>query len=289
MKNFPSIRLVDQPALPPLIERVRHQTALEGDPLLVEPVVTGGTKPLRYLWQAVDGLQVTNQVLDLTAQALRPGIIDFNLTVTDAEGRTTPPSYYRISVQNRAPVIRGVETLKAIEGQPAQVQVVADYAWPERAVQVTWQLPDGQSVPGRKPVLPLLSPGRHDLKVQVTELGLISLYDNFDSVVYPAEFYTPTLEAGDEVEFGVPNQILHEVSFYYYADLTSMTAAERSAVTGELRLYRNDGPAYPGLKSRTPGTVLYKSKPFGMNSGYFLQRFTDLNVETTDRITWTVV
>ncbi len=59
MKNFPSIRLVDQPALPPLIERVRHQTALEGDPLLVEPVVTGGTKPLRYLWQAVDGLQVS--------------------------------------------------------------------------------------------------------------------------------------------------------------------------------------------------------------------------------------
>ena len=289
MKNFPSIRLVDQPALPPLIERIRHQTALEGDPLLVEPVVTGGTKPLRYLWQAVDGLQVTNQVLDLTAQALRPGIIDFNLTVTDAEGRTTPPSYYRISVQNRAPVIRGVDTLKAIEGQPAQVQVVADYAWPERAVQVTWQLPDGQSVPGRKPVLPLLPPGRHDLKVQVAELGLISLYDNFDSVVYPAEFYVPTLESGDEVEFGIPNQILHEVSFYYYADLSSMTAAERSAVTGELRIYRNDGPAYSGLKSRIPGTLLYKSKPFGMNSGYFLQRFTDLNVETTDRITWTVV
>lgn len=289
MKNFPSIRLTDQPALPPLIEAVRHQEPQEGDELKIQPVVTGGTPPLRYLWQAGDGLQSTNEVLDLTSQAIQPGLLDFNLTVTDADGRSTPPAQFRLSVSNRAPVIRGVDIRGALEGQRAQVKVQADYAWPERAVKVVWQLPNGQKVEGRQPSLPLLPPGRHDLKVQVEELGLISLYDNLDSVVYPAEFHVPTLETGDEIEFGLAGQTLHEVSIYYFADLSGMTSAERSAVTGELRIYRNDGPSYPGLQSRTPDTLLYKSKPFHVNSGYFLQRFTDLEVETTDRITWTVV
>ena len=227
--------------------------------------------------------------MDLTAQAIQPGLLDFNLTVTDAEGRSTPPSQFRLSVSNRAPVIRGVQAPGVTEGQLAKVQIQADYAWPERAVKVTWQLPGGVTVEGRQPTLPLLPPGRHDLKVQVKELGLISLYDNLDSVVYPAEFHVPTLESGDEVEFAVTGQTLHEVSIYYFADLSAMTAAERSAVTGELRIYRNDGPTFPGLQSRTPGTLLYTSQPFRLNSGYFLQRFTDLNVQTTDRITWTVV
>jgi hypothetical protein len=289
MKNFPSIRLTDQPALPPLIEAVRHAEPQEGDELKIQPVVTGGTPPLRYLWQAGNGLQVTNEVLDLTAQATHPGLLDFNLTVTDAEGRSTPPSQFRLSVSNRAPVIRGVQAPGVTEGQLAKVQVQADYAWPERAVKVTWQLPGGVTVEGRQPTLPLLPPGRHDLKVQVEELGLINLYDNLDSVVYPAEFHVPTVESGDEVEFAVTGQTLHEVSIYYFADLSAMTTAERSAVTGELRIYRNDGPTYPGLQSRTPGTLLYTSQPFRLNSGYFLQRFTDLNVQTTDRITWTVV
>jgi PKD repeat protein len=289
MKNFPSIRLTDQPALPPLIEAIRHPEPQEGDELKIQPVISGGTPPLRYLWQAGNGLQATNEVLDLSSQAVRPGLLDFNLTVTDADGRATPPAQFRLSVSNRAPVIRGVVAPGVTEGQRAQVQVQADYAWPERAVKVTWQLPGGVIVEGRQPTLPLLPPGRHDLKVQVEELGLISLYDNLDSVVYPAEFHVPTLETGDEVEFAIAGQTLHEVSIYYFADLSAMTAAERSAVTGELRIYRNDGPTYPGLQSRTPGTLLYKSQPFSLNSGYFLQRFTDLNVETTDRITWTVV
>ena len=42
MKNFPSIRLTDQPALPPLIEAVRHAEPQEGDELKIQPVVTGG-------------------------------------------------------------------------------------------------------------------------------------------------------------------------------------------------------------------------------------------------------
>ena len=59
MKNFPSIQLVDQ-------------RAVECNPLLVEPFVNRGSQPLRYLWQVVDGLLVTNHVLDLTAQAFLP-------------------------------------------------------------------------------------------------------------------------------------------------------------------------------------------------------------------------
>jgi hypothetical protein len=47
MKNFPSIRLTDQPALPPLIESIRHSEPQEGDELKIQPVVTGGTPPLR--------------------------------------------------------------------------------------------------------------------------------------------------------------------------------------------------------------------------------------------------
>ena len=59
MKKFPSIQLVDQ-------------RAVDCNPLLVDPLVNGGIQPLRYLWQVVDGLLVTNHVLDLTAQAFLP-------------------------------------------------------------------------------------------------------------------------------------------------------------------------------------------------------------------------
>jgi len=69
IKNFPAIRLTDQPGLPLLIEATRPPELQEGDELKIQSVVTGGTSPLRYLWQAGDGLQVTNEVLDLTAQA----------------------------------------------------------------------------------------------------------------------------------------------------------------------------------------------------------------------------
>ena len=66
MKKFPSIRLVDQ-------------RAVECNPLLVDPLVNGGTQALRYLWQVVDGLLVTNHVLDLTAQAFLPRKIVANI------------------------------------------------------------------------------------------------------------------------------------------------------------------------------------------------------------------
>jgi len=66
MKKFPSIQLVDQ-------------RAVECNPLLVDLLVNGGTQPLRYLWQVVDGLLVTNHVLDLTAQAFLPRKIVVNI------------------------------------------------------------------------------------------------------------------------------------------------------------------------------------------------------------------
>ena len=69
MKNFPAIRLTDQPAQPLLIEATRHPELKEGAELKIQSVVTGGTQQLRYLWQAGDGLQASNEVLDLTAQA----------------------------------------------------------------------------------------------------------------------------------------------------------------------------------------------------------------------------
>ena len=290
MKNFPSIRMADQPALPPLIEGIRHPEPQEGAALQIEPLVTGGTPPLRYLWQTGDGVQGTNEVLDLTSQATRPGLLNFNLTVTDAGGRSTPPALFQLNVSNRSPVVRGVELKDIQGGKRPQLKVLADYAWPDQAVRVIWQMPDGRVVEGRDPILPELPHGRHDLAVQVEELSLVSLYDNLDSVILPAEYLPSTeLESGDEIEFAIPDQILHEVSIYYFADLSGMTDAERSKVTGELRIYRNDGPNYLHLKSRAPGTLLYQSKPFRINTGYFLQRFTDLNVKTTDRVTWTVV
>jgi hypothetical protein len=290
LKNLTTIRLVDAPAPPPLVKQIHHPTPGEGDPLPVTPEVTGGTAPLRYLWQLPNGRQDTNRVVELGGVGLRPGIIDFNLTVTDADGRSTPPAVFRIDVPNRAPEILTAGATGAREGEPVAVSATAAYGWPPAAVRATWSLADGRSVSGLDALLPLLSPGRHTVTLRVGELGLVSLYDNFDSVGEPATYHVPQLETGDEVIFSRrTNEVIHEIAIYYYADLTAMTPAERAKAGGRLRLYRNDGPQYPGLSARVPGTVLYESPVFGLNSGYFLQRFPEVNVPAPDRLTWTVI
>ena len=289
LNNLTTIRLVDAPAPPPLVESVNHPAPREGDALPVTPVVTGGSAPLRYLWQLPNGRQDTNRVVQLGGPGLRPGLIDFNLTVTDAGGRTTPAAAFRVDVANRAPEVRTAGATGAVEGERVAVQAAADYAWPPAAVRATWTLADGRSVSGLEALLPLLSPGRHTVKLRVGELGLVSLYDNLGSVGEPATYHVPLLETGDEVVFSRTNEVIHEVAIYYYADLTALTPAERAKAGGRLRLYLNDGPKYPGLSARVPGTVLYESPVFGLNSGYFLQRFPEVNVPAPDKLTWTVI
>lgn len=289
LKNLPSIRLIDQPSAPPLVESITPGTVGEGDPVEIVPLISGGTEPLTYLWQLTGGGQVTTRNLQLPAELLRPGSVDFDLTVTDSAGRSSPVALFRLEVTNRAPVIRTATASGATEGEPVAVHATADYAWPANAVQARWTLSDGRSATGMDALLPLLSPGRHTVQLQLDELGLVTLYDNLDSIAEPAQYHIPTAETGDELVFTRTNQTVHEVSIYYYADLSALTPTERAKTGGRLLLYRNDGPIFPGTTTRMPGTLLYESAPFGLNSGYFLQRFTDLNLLLPDRLTWTVV
>lgn len=289
LKNLPSIRLVDQPSAPPLVESITPGIVGEGEPVEIVPKISGGTEPLTYLWQLSGGVQITSRNLQLPAELLRPGYVDFDLTVTDSAGRSSSVALFRLDVTNRAPVVRSALASGAVEGEPVAVHATADYAWPANAVQARWTLPDGRSTNGMDALLPLLRPGQHTVQLQLDELGLVTLYDNLDSIAEPAHYHVPTAETGDELIFSRTNQTVHEVSIYYYADLSGLFPAERAKAGGRLLLYRNDGPLYPGTKSRTPGTLLYESAPFGLNSGYSLQRFTDLNLLLPDRLTWTVV
>ena len=289
MKNLTSIRLTSGPTPPPLIESIQHPTLKEGQTVTLEPQISGGTPPLKYLWQLAGGVQVTNKSLVLEGSTLRPGLIDLNLTVSDAEGRVTPAAAFRLDVENQAPVIRKTGSTGAIEGQQVSVTATADFAWPPSAVRALWTLNDGRTAEGLNSLLPLLPPGKHTVQLKVSELGLVSLYDNLDSVSEPAEYHLPSAETGDEIQLSQTGKTIHEVSIYYFADLSGMTPAERAKAGGKLRIYRQDGSLYPGLKSRTPGTLLYESPVFGLNSGYFLQRFTEVNVAVEDRLTWTVV
>ncbi|MFM7815702.1 MAG: PKD domain-containing protein, partial [Verrucomicrobiota bacterium] len=288
MANLTTIRMRSGPTPPPLLEGVAHVDPVEGETVIVEPKVTGGTAPLRYLWQLPNGVQWTNRTVTFPGATLRPGLVDFNLTVTDADGRATPMSPFRLDVSNRAPVIRSGTATGALEGQSVSVSGTVDYAWPVAAMRAVWRLADGRTVPGLSAVLPVLPPGRHQVELTVSELGLEPVYDSLDSVGSPAGSHLATEETGDEVVLTRTNALLHEVAFAYFADLSGLTPAERASAGGRLRLYLNDGPTYPGTESRMPGTLLYESPVFGLNSGYFLQRLTELNVQVPDRATWTV-
>lgn len=289
MSNLTSIRLRTGPTPPPLIEGISNVDPVEGETVVVEPKVSGGTAPLTYLWQLPNGVQSTSRLVTFPGAGLRPGVIDFNLTVTDAEGRSTVPAAFRLDVSNRVPVIRSAVATGAVEGELVEVSAAADYAWPSRAVQALWTLPDGRRVQGLTALLPLLSPGRHRAELVVSELGLLPVYDSLDSVGSPAGYHLASEETGAEVVLTRTNDTLHEVSFSYFADLSGMSVAERAAAGGRLRLYRNDGPEYPGSASRMPQTLLYESPVFGINSGLFLQRLTEVNIKVVDRLTWTVV
>ncbi|MFM7214130.1 MAG: PKD domain-containing protein [Verrucomicrobiota bacterium] len=117
MANLTTIRMRSGPTPPPLLEGVAHVDPVEGETVIVEPKVTGGTAPLRYLWQLPNGVQWTNRTVTFPGATLRPGLVDFNLTVTDADGRATPMSPFRLDVSNRAPVIRSGTATGALEGQ----------------------------------------------------------------------------------------------------------------------------------------------------------------------------
>ena len=289
MRNLPVIRLQPPMAGLPLIERITYPTPQEGVDLPVTPVVSGGAAPLRYLWQLPGGRQDTNRVLQLGGAGLRPGLIDFNLTVTDANGRSTPPARFQVEVANRSPEVRTVVVDGTNEGETVHVRATADYAWPSSAIRASWVLEDGRSFAGLETDLPRLTPGRHTVHLRIEELGLVSVYNNLLNPNENGLCHLSLKEIGDEVIFTQTNQIIHEVSFVYFADLAAMSAQERSRVGGRLRLYLNDGPTFQNLTSRLPGTMVYESPLFGVNAGMFLQRFSDIRIPAPDRLTWSVV
>ena len=75
-----------------------------------------------------NGWQDTNRVVQLGGPDLRPGVMDFNLTVTYADGRTTPPAVFRLDVAIRAHEVRTALAGGAVEGQRVAVSAAANYA-----------------------------------------------------------------------------------------------------------------------------------------------------------------
>lgn len=107
------------------------------------------------------------------------------------------------------------------------------------------------------------------------------VYDN--TANFEGLFNDSRLESGDEVLLAGTERVITSFAFEYYAEF-SATGDESAKV----RLYVIDGPA-DGNPFNTPGTLLYESAAFSIQSGYRTVTFTDLALWTpSDTLAFTV-
>jgi hypothetical protein len=94
------------------------------------------------------------------------------------------------------------------------------------------------------------------------------VYDNTSN--FEQLFNDSRLESGDEVTLAGTARVITEFAFEYYAEFAT-TGDE----TAKVRFYRMDGA--PGENPfNTPGTLLYESSAFGIESGYRTVRISEL-------------
>ena len=142
-----------------------------------------------------------------------------------------------------------------------------------------------------------------DVEVKITtyptkgSIGGVIYNASHESTKYEAYFKAGT-EFGDEIDLGTGGRRLSELSFEAYAEIPD-------GVTGTaiLRIYKNDGDAYPGTggniaASKMPSTLLFTSNTITLSEGFYTYRFSsndfaDLDLpgdtgDSSNKITWTV-
>jgi hypothetical protein len=110
------------------------------------------------------------------------------------------------------------------------------------------------------------------------------LYDN--SQYFLTNFYSTTLQFGDEIKLADTNRTVTEFSCEYFGDYVP-TGQERA----RLRFYVADGPDIdprPEKTIRAPGTVLYDSGPLPIGPGFNALLVRGLAVRVPQVMIWTV-
>jgi hypothetical protein len=103
------------------------------------------------------------------------------------------------------------------------------------------------------------------------------IYDN--SQTGGTNFFPSLNEFGDEIRLDGTSRVVQEFIFEYYGEFTGSVNP-----TARVRFYKNDGPGqFP-----EPGTLLYDSGDFPIDSGLNHHRLSGIAIDVPDNFTWTV-
>jgi hypothetical protein len=103
------------------------------------------------------------------------------------------------------------------------------------------------------------------------------IYDN--TTTYLTNFFASANEFGDQVNFAGTSRLLTDVSFEYFANLTSPPGQD----TAVFRLYKN-APGASGI----PTDLLYQTPSFVIGNGFNHINISALSIQVPDSVTWTV-
>jgi hypothetical protein len=103
------------------------------------------------------------------------------------------------------------------------------------------------------------------------------IYDN--TATYLTNFFASPNEFGDQVSFAGTQRTLTDVSFEYFASLTTPLND-----TAQFRIYRNA----PGASGAPTGAPLYDSGSFAIGNGFNHVDITGLSLLVPDTVTWTI-
>jgi hypothetical protein len=105
------------------------------------------------------------------------------------------------------------------------------------------------------------------------------VYDN--TANYLGSYANESREYGDEIVLTGTARTVTDFFFEYFGDFVA--SADEA---GKIRFYKNDDVLNEFQVA--PGTLIYESGFFPLNSGYNTRHITGLNVEVPDNFTWTI-
>lgn len=106
------------------------------------------------------------------------------------------------------------------------------------------------------------------------------VYDNSQN--YLEKYASVDSEYGDQINLAGDARTVTDFAFEYFGDF--LASGKENA---RIRFYANDGPAYGAFYTK-PGTLLYDSGVFSINTGQRTKILNGLNVPVPDTFTWTV-
>ncbi len=113
------------------------------------------------------------------------------------------------------------------------------------------------------------------------------IYDNTETFTGRITGEESGTEIGDVVVFGGTDRILTDFQFEYFVGGPGGTAASGNEMA-QVFLRAMDGPSN-GAGGNLPGTILWQSGQFSLESGYHQIDITGLNVTVPNSVAWTVV